>query len=294
MSPLEALNHVRNLASVHQRCVGKSTKAANIGGFCADSGLKVLLIDLDPVQPSLSSYYPIAQEASGGIFELIAQNLTDPERIISKTSIPNLSLILSNDPNNQLINLLLQAPDGRLRLAHLLKAFKNQFDLILIDTQGARSVMLEMVVLASDLALSPVPPNMLSAREFSRGTLQMLDGLRPYSRLGLPIPPIKVVVNGLDQTVDARDIHDAIRRTFSGNAEIEVLKTTVPASVIFRQGSTAGMSAHRIEYKQPSNRRAPSALKVIRDLAIEIFPQWTDRFEAMTESAVEALVKGGQ
>ncbi|MDU8500320.1 ParA family protein [Pseudomonas syringae] len=274
--------------------VGKSTKAANLGGFCADSGLKVLLIDLDPVQPSLSSYYPIAQEASGGIFELIAQNLTDPERIISKTSIPNLSLILSNDPNNQLINLLLQAPDGRLRLAHLLKAFKNQFDLILIDTQGARSVMLEMVVLASDLALSPVPPNMLSAREFSRGTLQMLDGLRPYSRLGLPIPPIKVVVNGLDQTVDAREMHDAIRRTFSGNAEIEVLKTTVPASVIFRQGSTAGMSAHRIEYKQPSNRRAPSALKIIRDLAIEIFPQWTDRFEAMTESAVEALVKGDQ
>lgn len=274
--------------------VGKSTKAANLGGFCADSGLKVLLIDLDPVQPSLSSYYPIAQEASGGIFELIAQNLTDPERIISKTSIPNLSLILSNDPNNQLINLLLQAPDGRLRLAHLLKAFKNQFDLILIDTQGARSVMLEMVVLASDLALSPVPPNMLSAREFSRGTLQMLDGLRPYSRLGLPIPPIKVVVNGLDQTVDAREMHDAIRRTFSGNAEIEVLKTTVPASVIFRQGSTAGMSAHRIEYKQPSNRRAPSALKIIRDLAIEIFPQWTDRFEAMTESAVEALVKGAQ
>ncbi|PHN65249.1 ParA family protein [Pseudomonas viridiflava] len=272
--------------------VGKSTKAANLGGFCADSGLKVLLIDLDPVQPSLSSYYPIAQEASGGIFELIAQNLTDPERIISKTSIPNLSLILSNDPNNQLINLLLQAPNGRLRLAHLLKAFKDQFDLILIDTQGARSVMLEMVVLASDLALSPLPPNMLSAREFSRGTLQMLDGLRPSSRLGLPIPTIKVVVNGLDQTVDARDIHDAIRRTFTGNAEIEVLKTTVPASVIFRQGSTAGMSAHRIEYKQPSNRRAPSALKIIRDLAIEIFPQWTDRFQAMTESAVEALAKG--
>ncbi|EPN02587.1 chromosome partitioning-like protein, partial [Pseudomonas syringae pv. actinidiae ICMP 19102] len=108
------------------------------------------------------------------------------------------------------------------------------------------------------------------------------------------VPPIKVVVNGLDQTVDAREMHDAIRRTFSGNAEIEVLKTTVPASVIFRQGSTAGMSAHRIEYKQPSNRRAPSALKIIRDLAIEIFPQWTDRFEAMTESAVEALVKGDQ
>ncbi|MBC8878074.1 ParA family protein [Pseudomonas cerasi] len=271
--------------------VGKTTLAANIGGFCADAGLRVLLIDMDPVQPSLSSYYPMAQEVSGGIFDLIAHNLTDPERIISRTSIPNLSLILSNDPNNQLISLLLQAADGRLRLASLLKAFEGQFDLILIDTQGARSVMLEMVVLASDLAVSPLPPNMLSAREFNRGTLQMLDGLRPYSRLGLHVPQIKVVVNSLDQTVDARQIHDAIRVTFADSKEIEVLQSTVPASVVFRQASTSGMSAHRIEYKQPSNRRAPSALQIIRELAIEAFPQWKDLFEAMTESAVAKIVK---
>ncbi|RMU90541.1 Nucleotide binding protein, partial [Pseudomonas coronafaciens pv. porri] len=75
--------------------------------------------------------------------------------------------------------------------------------------------------------------------------MQMLEGLRPYSRLGLLVPPIKVVVNCLDQTVDAREIHDAIRRTFADNTEIDVLRNTVPASVIFRQGSTAGMSAHR-------------------------------------------------
>ncbi|KAA8689162.1 ParA-like chromosome partitioning protein [Pseudomonas caricapapayae] len=271
--------------------VGKTTLAANLGGFCADAGLKVLLIDMDPVQPSLSSYYPMAQEVSGGIFDLIAHNLTDPERIISRTSIPNLSLILSNDPNNQLISLLLQAADGRLRLASLLKAFEGQFDLILIDTQGARSVMLEMVVLASDLAVSPLPPNMLSAREFNRGTLQMLDGLRPYSRLGLHVPQIKVVVNCLDQTVDARQIHDAIRVTFADSQEIEVLQSTVPASVVFRQASTSGMSAHRIEYKQPSNRRAPSALQIIRELAVEAFPQWKDLFEAMTEPAVAKIVK---
>ncbi|GKQ47288.1 ParA family protein [Pseudomonas syringae] len=272
--------------------VGKTTLAANIGAFCADAGLKVLLLDMDPVQPSLSSYYPMALEVSGGIFDLLAHNLTDPEKIISKTSIPNLSLILSNDPNNQLINLLLQAADGRLRLAHLLKAFANQFDLILIDTQGARSVILEMVVLASDLAVSPLPPNMLSAREFNRGTLQMLEELRPYARLGLHVPPIKVVVNCLDQTVDARGIHEAIRRTFPGNKDIEVLKSTVPASVIFRQGATAGMPAHRIEYRQPSNRKAPSALQIIRELAVELFPNWSDRFLAMTEDVVEARVKG--
>lgn len=270
---------------------GKTTTSANLGPLCADAGLRTLLIDMDPVQPSLSSYYPMIHEAEGGIYDLIAFNQTDPARIISATSIPNLSLILSNDPNNQLINLLLQAPDGRLRLAHLIKEFRDQFDLVIIDTQGARTVMLEMVVLASDLVVSPLPPNMLSAREFNRGTLQMLEGLRAYSRLGMPIPPVKVVINGMENTNDARAIHNAIRNTFEDNKDIEVLQSIVPTAVAFRESSTQGIPAHRLEYRQPSNRKSPSALSIVRDLAIEIFPEWRDRFEALTEQKVEAIVK---
>ncbi len=58
--------------------VGKSTTAANLGAFCADAGLKTLLIDLDPVQPSLSSYYELPEVAQGGIYDLLAANITDP------------------------------------------------------------------------------------------------------------------------------------------------------------------------------------------------------------------------
>ncbi|MEI4842118.1 ParA family protein, partial [Pseudomonas aeruginosa] len=32
---------------------GKTTTTANLGAFCADAGIRTLLIDLDPVQPSL-------------------------------------------------------------------------------------------------------------------------------------------------------------------------------------------------------------------------------------------------
>lgn len=272
---------------------GKTTTAANLGALCADAGLRTLLIDLDPAQPSLSSYYQLAKEADGGIYDLIAFNITDPTRIISTTVIPNLSLILSNDPNNQLINLLLQAPDGRLRLAQLLDAFEDQFDLVLIDTQGARTVLLEMVVLASELAISPLPPNMLSAREFSRGTLQMMKELQPYARLGLPCPPIKIVVNCLDDTSDSRAIHEAIRANFVSNEGIEVIKSTIPDSVTFLNSATRSVPAHRLEYRQPSNRKSPSALSVIRDLAIELFPEWAPRFEALTEETVKALAKRG-
>jgi chromosome partitioning related protein ParA len=273
--------------------VGKTTVAVNLGALCADAGLRTLLIDLDPAQPSASSYYPLVHEAEGGIYDLIALNITDPARVISTTSIPNLSLILSNDPNNQLINLLLQAPDGRLRLAQLLQAFEGQFDLVIIDTQGARSVLLEMVLLASDLAVSPLPPNMLSAREFSRGLLQTLDGLQTYKLLGLNIPLVKVIINSLDQTNDARAIHESIRCAFQDSDQIEVLRSTIPVSVKFREASTHGIPIHHREYRKPSNKQGESALSVFRELAIELFPEWLDRFEALTEEAVKQLVKAG-
>lgn len=273
--------------------VGKTTVEANLGALCADAGLRTLLIDLDPAQPSLSSYYRLVQEAQGGIYELLALNATDPLRIISSTAIPNLSLVISNDVNNQLNTLLLQAPDGRLRLANLMPAFKDHFDLVLIDTQGARSAMLEMVVLASDLVVSPLLPNMLAAREFSRGTMQMLDGLRAYERLGMTIPPVKIVINNLDLTVDAKMIEQSVREIFYENSQISVLDNTIPAAVVFRNAASLGVPAHRLEYRQPSNRKSPAALTIVRQLAIELFPEWRDRFEALSESVIESRVKGG-
>jgi chromosome partitioning related protein ParA len=187
--------------------------------------------------------------------------------------------------------LLLQAPDGRLRLSNLMPAFEGHFDLVLIDTQGARSAMLEMVVLASDLVISPLPPNMLAAREFSRGTMQMLDGLRAYGRLGMKIPPVRIAINNLDQTTDAQVIEQSVREIFQDNDEISVLNSIIPTAVVFRSAASLGVPAHRLEYRQPSNRKSPAALVVIRQLAIEIFPEWRERFEAMTEEKVAKLVK---
>lgn len=270
---------------------GKSTGSTNLGAFTADAGLRTLLIDLDPVQPSASSYFPLEYTAPGGIFELLSYNETDRSKIISRSSIKNLDVIISNDANNQLNNFILQAPDGRLRLANLMSAFEDDYDLILFDTQGARSAMLEMVVLASDLILSPLPPNMLAAREFNRGTILMIDGLRSYARLGLTIPHINILINGLDETADAREIHRNVREIFDETPDYTVLQSIIPHAVVFKDSASQGVPAHRLEYRQPSNRKAPSALSIIRNLAIEVFPEWKDRFEEMTEEHVAKIAK---
>lgn len=151
---------------------GKTTVGANLGAFCADAGVRTLLIDLDN-QPSLSSFYNLSHEAPGGTYQLITSNETRPDQIISQTIIPNLSLIKSNDPFNLLSNLLLHAADGRLRLKNLMPAFAQDFDLILIDTQGARSIVLEMALLGSQVATGV--PSGLDALDQVTGGFQDAD-----------------------------------------------------------------------------------------------------------------------
>jgi chromosome partitioning related protein ParA len=259
---------------------GKTTVTANLGAFCAESNLRTLLVDLD-TQPSLSSFYRLEHEAPGGTYELIAQNQTRADQVISRTCIPNLSVILSNDPHNQLSNMLLYAADGRLRLKNLVAAFADDFDLMLIDTQGARSITLETALLCSDLAISPITPDMLAAREFYRGTQQLLKDLEPLSVLGVHTPPLNIVINKLDATNDASLIYQSLVETLADHPRLNLLNTTIPAAVSFRRAATEGVPARRLEYRQPHNRRSQAAFSVIRALACELFPEWRGHFDKL-------------
>ncbi len=258
--------------------VGKTTTAANLGGFAADAGLRVVLLDLD-VQPTLSSYYTLATRAPCGIYELLAFNEHDHAHLVSRTVIRGLDLVVSNDDKGQLNTLLLHAPDGRLRLRNLLHVFSAHYDLMLIDTQGARSVLLEAAVLASDLAVSPVTPEILAARELRRGTLQLISDIAPYRHLGIPPPPLRLLINRVPPVSNnARVIQQALRQIFEGEPGIEVLGTTIPAIEAYPRAATQGQPVHRIEPRRPAGRVAPAALDTVRAVASELFPLWRDPF----------------
>jgi len=263
--------------------VGKTTTAANLGGLLADAGLRVLLLDLD-VQPTLSSYYALEQRAPGGIYELLAFNERRLEELVSRTVIPNLDLILSNDHRGELHTLLLHAADGRLRLHHLLPTLAPHYDLMLIDTQGARSVLLEMAVLASDLALSPITPEILAARELRRGTLQLLEDIAPYRHLGIKPPPLHLLINRVHPvSANARMIQQALRDLFQGQDGIRVLDTTVPAIEAYPRAATLGLPVHRVESRKPAGRVASAALDTLRMLAMELLPQWDKQLSGLSK-----------
>lgn len=256
--------------------VGKTTVAANLGGLLADAGLRVLLLNLDS-QPTLSSYYALSQKADAGAYERLVLNLTTPAQIVSKTVITGLDLILSNDDQGRLSTLLLHAPDGRLRLHNLLGNFRPRYDLLLIDTQGTRSVLLEMAILASDLALSPITPEMLAARELQRGTLKLLSELEPFRHMGIPPPPLRLLLNQVNSIrVDTRMIIRGLRETFAGTTNISVLDTVVPDRVAYLNAASLGLPVHRIEMRHSRRRHSPYALESMQALAIELFPEWRE------------------
>lgn len=265
--------------------VGKTTVAANLGGLLADAGLRVLLLDLDS-QPTLSSYYALNLKSNAGVYELIALNQLNPAQIVSRTVISGLDLIVSNDDQGQLSTLLLHAPDGRLRLRKLLDSFRPNYDLLLIDTQGARSVLLEMAILASDLVLSPITPEMLAARELHRGTLKLLSELQPYRHLGITLPTVRLLLNQVNNIrLDTRMIIRGLQEAYAGATNISVLDTVVPDRVAYLNAASLGLPVHRVELHRSREQRSPSALETMQALACELFPEWHDAISTMSKGA---------
>lgn len=265
--------------------VGKTTIAANLGGFAADAGLRVLLVDLD-VQPTLSSYFELPKRAAGGIYELLACNESRVERVISHTGLANLDLVISNDGERQLNTLLMNAPDGRLRLRHLLKVFRDDYDLMLIDTQGARSVLLEMALLASDVALSPVTPEILAARELRRGTVQLMQDIAPFRHWGIEPPALCLLINRMHAvSANARLIQHTLRELYREAQGITILHTVLPALEAYSRAAMMGLPVHRVERHRPHGRLAPAALESMRSLSCELFPPWAPSFARVSGTA---------
>lgn len=276
---------------------GKSTKAANLAGFCADAGIKTLLIDGDHAQPTASSVFPLEYEAPCGLYELLTQtvDLSNPDNLISRSAVKNLDVIVSNDPRNFLPTAMLNAPDGRLRLRNALThPVFQEYPIIIIDSQGSRSVMSEMIILASTgELLGVVKPVLPDVREFMRGTVALMEELLPFQAFGIQIPETRLLVNCMDYdslsvgTLD--NVKEIVKeKRYSLHPEkihISLLNTCVYDLTVFRLGHARGIPVHRLEKR--TNRVSDSAFSSMYKLACELFPEWKANFDALANAGDE-------
>lgn len=252
--------------------VGKTTLTANLGALLADMGLRVLLIDAD-VQPSLSKYFPLAvAKPAAGLTDVIVRGAVTMS-CITATRYQNLDIVISDDPEGNLPHWLLNRIDRgfRLRFALQSPAVIEAYDCVLIDTQGAIGPLQDAAVLAADILVSPITPEILSAREFRDGTMELLDRLEPGGALGASLGPMKAVIYRQDRSADARIIAGGIREDFIKlKGRVAVLETVVPHAKAYKEAATLRVPVHRHERKRDGP--TPSAYTVMHQLAWELIP----------------------
>lgn len=241
--------------------VGKTTLAVNLGSLLADLGMRVLLFDAD-VQPSASQFLEMTQRAPNGLTEVVKTGQITPACISSlalrpsNTTVPRLP---SGNPRGKLDLVASDDPEGNLQLwlgtrvdrgSRIKQALHNpwvaeRYDIVLIDTQGAVGHLQDAAVLAADLLISPVVPDVLTAREFTQRTQELLERLEPGANVGLAVPPMRAVLYRTENTNDSRAYTAVIRERFIAlRGRVTVLEASVPSAVAYKKAATAQIPVH--------------------------------------------------
>jgi len=278
--------------------VGKTTVSANMGAILADMGQRVLLVDADP-QQSLSRVYPIDIKANFGLTQLY-RNAT-PEGCISKTVIHNLDIVINDDPggdNGAITNFLRESVTHFQHLYVALQAIRDQYDYILIDTQGAKGIVQESVIFAADVLLSPVKPQVLDSREFIHGTVELINKFKPKpgftSMTGRALPPVKVLINMWDRTSNADAISRYLRAEFDRetDGQITVLNTFIPALHIYADAIGRCIPVHRHETTRRGTSRP--ALETMIELVYELEPKLLGMEPVWPDVTLKAKTQGAE
>ena len=191
--------------------VAKSTTAINISAGLASEGYKVLLIDADPQSNTTRVFIHPEVEVplEKSLYDVII-NFSPMSSIIRKTSLRNLSFVPAHIRLSGIDLELAQAIDNRSeRLKRALKAAKDMFDYIILDTPPSLGILTINAFVASDKLLVPVSTGFFALT----GLVQLqetIDRVR-QTQLNSSLSILGVLCTFSDRTNVSRDVEKQLR-----------------------------------------------------------------------------------
>jgi len=156
--------------------VGKTATAVNLAYLAAQSGYATLIVDLDP-QASTTFYFRVKPRLKRKARGLVgaSKQLDDS---IKATDFANLDLLPADFSHRNLDITFDRRKHRKQRLRIALKPFRQEYDLIILDSPPTINILAENIFNASDHVLVPLIPTTLSVRTH----VQLLSFFRENGR----------------------------------------------------------------------------------------------------------------
>lgn len=247
---------MRKIAIVNNKGgVGKTTSAHNLAHYFARSGLKTLLIDMDP-QGNLS----FANGFSSNKVDIQIKEILETKKIIASKINENLFLIPSNLQLENCNVSLISDAFYVFNLRKILSAYENEYDICVMDSSPALSPLTRITLGAADSIYIPIVAGIFEVI----GSNVLMNHIKSYQEL------ISVQVKGIfitkyeNRTSFSRDIINELKKMFG---ESILLNTKIRKNVSIEESFASQMNI--FDYKINSNGAEDYANLAEEILAIE-------------------------
>jgi chromosome partitioning protein len=169
---------MRSIAVVNQKggC-GKTITAINLAAFLADSGKRVLLIDMDPQGHATLGLQPGAAGSSTTIAEVLLPDVNGGHatlRDARQTVLPGLDLVPSDILLSAVPERLSGVAGREARLAGATEAVRGEYDYLVVDCPPSVGLLTFNALMACSEAIVPVDPGFFSLHGIAK-QLETLD-----------------------------------------------------------------------------------------------------------------------
>ena len=239
--------------------VGKTTTAINLSACMAETGKKVLIIDLDPQGNTTSGLGIDKAEVENTVYELMLDECTIKEAIqkVDIDGVENLSIIPAN------VNLagaeieLLGINDKEYILKNAVDYVADDYDYIFIDCPPSLNMLTVNAMTTADSVLVPIQCEYYALEGISQ-LLHTIDLV--HNRLN-----DKLKINGVVFTMyDGRtNLSNDVVASVKNNLNTKIYKTIIPRNVRLAEAPSHGLP---INIYDPKSAGAES----YRNLAKEI------------------------
>lgn len=144
--------------------VGKTAAAVNLSYLSAQAGAKTLICDIDP-QSSATYYFRVKPKFKSGAKGFLKGGKS-VYKSIKGTDYENLDLLPADFSYRRLDIAFNQLKRSRNHLHKILKPFKDEYDVVILDCPASISALAENVLNTVDCTLVPLIPTTLSVRTY--------------------------------------------------------------------------------------------------------------------------------